>query len=259
MKDSSSKYIVFLFVLFLGIEGCALKNAPIEIRNLPSDTPASTHMQETISPTQIPEETPFNTQEAEPLIQPSGKVTYDSSYLQNCRSQFPTKNDRQVGFRNVYPGVTTVPDMLAQFGQPDNSGDYQGRHYYVYDNKEAGYVYNFSAKNNIIEDISIDDPEIVVPLKGILNKYGCPDFVVAEALEDDTLNTPIIFNSVYFNYLNAGLFIRFEGYPIEYSSVPVIFIFTKPVSLEDYLKPETKFVNSKYHVLVSFSETVVQK
>jgi hypothetical protein len=236
------KYISCFLILLFCVEGCASKNAPIETPNLSGDSPI-----------------PIHTQEAPTLIQPSGKVIYDSSYLQDCRLQYPIKNDRQVGFRNVYPGITTVPDMITQFGQPDNSEVYQGQDYYIFDNKEAGYVYNFSTKNNIIEEISLDDPEIVVPLKDILNIYGCPDFMVAEALENDIPGAPIIFNSVYFNYLTAGLFIRFDGYPIKYSSIPVVFNFTRPVSLEDYLKPETEFMNSKYHVLVSFSEAVIQK
>lgn len=253
----------FLFlVLLLCVEGCALKNEPIGTRNLPGDTPTPIHIQktpfntqETTSPIQPIEETPFDTQETVPLVQPSGKVIYDSSYLQDCRLQYPTKNDRQVGFRNMYPGVTTVPDMITQFGQSYRYSEYDQRDYYVYINKEAGYVYGFSAKNNIIEDISIDDPEIVVPLKDILNKYGCPDLIGAESREDDTIGAPIIFNGVSFTYLNAGLLIRFDGYPIEYTSIPDVFAFMNPV----YLKEKTEFVNTKYAVLASFSEAVIQK
>lgn len=250
------RYILCFFVLFFCVDGCASKNVPLETRNLPSDTPAPIYTQETVSPTQPSEETPLNTQEATPVIQPSGKVTLDSSYLQDCRSQFPTKNDRQVGLKNVYPGVTTVPDMLAQFGQSyEYSEDNQGGSYYIYNNKEAGYVYNFRAENNIIEHVRVDDPEIVVPLKDILNKYGCPDLMVAEALENDIPGAPIIFNGVSLTYLNAGLLIRFNGYPIEYSSIPDVFVFMNPA----YLKEETEFVNNKYSVLVSFSEAVIVK
>ncbi len=44
--------------------------------------------------------------------------------------------------------------------------------------------------------------------------------------EDDTIGAPIIFNGVSLTYLNAGLLIRFNGYPIEYSSIPDVFAFT---------------------------------
>ena len=98
-----TNYSFLFFALFFWIEGCASKNAPIETRNLSNDTPVPIHTQETTPPTQLPEETPFNTQEIPTLIQPSGKAIYDSSYLQDCRLQYSTKNDRQVGFRNVYP------------------------------------------------------------------------------------------------------------------------------------------------------------
>lgn len=257
MKDSSSKYFFFFFVLFWGIEGCALKNASTETYNLPSDTPAPTHIQETMLPTQIPEETHSNTQETEPLIQPSGEVVYNSSYLQDCRAQFPTKNNRQVGLRNVFPGVTTVPDMIVQFGQSYKYTNYQGVNGYTYIDKETGYVYSFSAKNNIIEDILVDDPEILVPLKDILIKYGCPDLIGAESLDNGgpTLDAPIIFNGVSFTYFDAGLLIRFLEYPVELSSRPDVFAFMKP----SYLKEETEIVNTKYSVLASFSEAVVQK
>ncbi len=147
-------YSFLFFALFFWIEGCASKNAPIETRNLSSDTPVPIYTQETTLPTQPFEETPFNTQEVSTLIQPSGKVVYDLSYLQDCRLQYSTKNDRQVGFRNMYPGITTVPDMLAQFGQPnETSGNDQGQIIiYTTTRKQATYI-TFAQKNNIIEDM----------------------------------------------------------------------------------------------------------
>jgi hypothetical protein len=249
------KYISCFFVLFFWVEGCTSKSVPIETPNLSNDTPAPVHAQETTLPVQPFEETPLDGQEAPTLIQPSGKVIHDSSYLQDCRLQYPTKNDRQVDFRNVYPGITTVPDMLEKFGQPNkSSGDDDQGYQYIYINKERGYSYDFFTKDHIIKGVSVDDPEIVVPLKDILNKYGCPDLIVAESGEDDTIGAPIIFNGVSFTYLNAGLLIRFDGYPIEYTSIPDVFAFMNPA----YLK-ETEFVNNKYAVLASFSEAVVQK
>lgn len=188
-------------------------------------------------------------------VQDVESIINSENYLKECRLKYPIVNSQQIGFLEVYPGITTKDELIAQLGQPNKFSKTDQVEEYLYFDASKSYAYHFYVTKNVVSDISIgSDIRQLDSLKNILEKYGCPDLVIAELLSDDPFAIPSEYNTTYFQYLKAGLWIRFEGYPINYSDMPTVISFEKPLSLISFL--ELRF-NPQASKVVPFSEAIV--
>ncbi len=189
----------------------------------------------------------------------------NTEYLADCRNKYPTEVAVQEGFQGIYPGRTTTVELVNQFGQPDKYSvinKTEDEYLYIGEelNDNPSYVYNFGGKQNMVDTIYVYlDKEIILPLQGVLEKHGCPDIIIAMALNDGLRVEEILeYNKIFLIYLDAGLQMRFEDYPVSLSDIPSHVAFVKPISLQDFLTQEsdlrTGFFVDEYAMPVSFSD-----
>lgn len=184
-------------------------------------------------------------------------VTYDENYMKDCKNKFPLIHSQQIGFREIYPGFTTEDQLIAQLGQPNKFSKTDEGEEYLYFDPDVSYAYHFFITNHVVSDIFIEaDAETLSPLQNILEKYGCPDVIFAVSASDDPFDNILNYNRTFFVYLDAGIRIKFEGYPINYLDTPFVVGFVKPISLDDFLELETDSLASKSSVLITFLEAV---
>jgi hypothetical protein len=181
--------------------------------------------------------------------------------LKDCKLRYPPAFDQQVGFHKVYPGITTENAIIDQLGESDEKFEAnKGKHYFYFD-QSTNHAYSYFIIDNLVVDIDIiSDSEFLIPLQNIFEKFGCPDLFVAVAAGNDMRNYSQNYNQIFLVYLDAGIRIRFDGYPMNYSETPSLVSFVKPNSLNDFLVLEsdlsTGFLVSNSSVPVSFSEAV---
>ncbi len=205
------------------------------------------------TPTQFKSATPTPTSIVTmPTIE---SIVNSDSYLTDCKLKYPLIEDtRQAGFLNIYPGVTTETELISQLGQTYRYSRVNEQKEYLYSDQDTTYAYSFLVIDKVVKDIAVlADDEILSPLQNILKKYGCPDLIIAQALSDDPFDDSLIYNKTLFEYLNMGIWIRFEAYPIAYSDTPGVLGFQKPISLDSFLETIFDIKRSK---IVSFSEAV---
>ena len=211
----------------------------------------------------ITTQTPVNTQAVQlPITTQAAQnikaIVYDEYYLQDCKQIYPPKYNQQVGFYEVYPGITTDTEIIKQFGSSYEYSEFNDQEEYFYKDSGVTYAYSFSVTNHLAGDIAIvADAEILLPLQKILDKYGCPDLIIAETLSDDPFAESLNYNGTLFVYLDEGIRINFDKYPIDLLSVPIVVAFVKPAFAQDYL--ESDFLNFPGWALTSYSEAIVDK
>lgn len=251
-----SKGLYFVIVALIGalvslfVTGCVAGN------NIPNDT-EPTAMQLSVgtasaaTQTPVPIQSPVSTL----TVQDVESIIYNENYLKGCKSNYPITHTEQAGFQEVYPGVTTKDELIAQFGQPNSVSALEQKKDYVYFDAEATYSYHFFVANNVVYTIHVNPA--TETLQTILEKYGCPDVIAAAILSGDLFDANTKYNATYFQYLKAGVLVMFDGYPINYSDIPRTIVFEEPSSLNSFL--EKRGVDSRNPKLVSFSEAVVNK
>lgn len=196
-----------------------------------------------------------------PPIEIFKNIVSDENYLKDCKAIYSVASDQQAGFHEVYPGVSTEKDIMDQLGDSYEKFESNKGKQYLYFDFSTNHAYSFFVINNTVDDIDIiSDLEVLTPLQKILEKFGCPDFFIAVALNKDDLDASLNYNKVFMVYLDAGIRIRFDGYPISYSDIPSLMSFVKPGSFNDFLELEsdlaTGFLISKSSLPISFSEAV---
>jgi hypothetical protein len=231
--------------ILIGVFTCLLLSACRSIDKLANETaPLPPATVATLAPTLIPTS-------AKATQYPTlDEILYDEDYLKDCKLKYPPVYDRQIGFMEIYPGASTVDDLVNRLGTSYKFTKVNEEKEYFYTNTDATSFYHFFTKTNIIESIVISSNS---EAQTILEKYGCPDLINAEALTDDAFETSIEFNKTFFWYVQAGMWVRFESYPIHYSEIPSTIGFEIPNSLspiiyfDEFSKP------------VSFSEAIINE
>lgn len=164
------------------------------------------------------------------------KIVYDINYLSGCKGNSPAPPERQIDFMGVYAGVTTVDEILSRFGKPTEYRKMNDLKEYYYSD-QSSYVHHFFITNEIVDSVAITtDKEILTEVQDILKKYGCPDLVTATAPEPSDLisgDNPD-FSVTTFWYLNGGLVITFDGYPIKILDKADVIEFGKPMTLSTF-------------------------
>lgn len=247
---SLMKFILFTFTLSVFILSCTAKES-LTYGDRPTISSIPSYQ---FTPT-------FSTLATESSRQAFENIVTNDDYLKDCKLKYPQIYNQQVGFQEVYSGITTESELIDRLGRSyEISKSNEGTEYFYSDSNMAR-VYSFFVINNLVDDIAVvADSETLIPLQKILEKYGCPDLIIAIALSDDLFERPLDYNRTFLVYLDGGVQIRFEGYPINYSDVPSLVRFTKPSSLSTFLEIEsdyaTGFLVSDSSMPVSLLEAV---
>jgi hypothetical protein len=227
----------FIYLVF--VVGC--QPSTTAINTITPPTTSSKESPEAATPTILAEPNEYAT-----LVD----LMADDAYLRDCREKYPPVFTEQVGFRGVYPGITTGAEMRKILGKPDSFTEISNGGAFGYSDFN-GLV---SVKSLIVDGITIDPKsEGLTSLQLVLEAYGCPDVIGARALTDDTYDTSIVFNKTYLWYAIAGVWIRFEGYPIKLSQLPNTIGFEHPSNLL------ANIVFDERSKPVSFSEAIIEE
>lgn len=163
-------------------------------------------------------------------------ITVTSRYLQDCRDIYSTANYQQIGYRDIYPGKTTIDQVAKIYGQSRKYSFDKTYEEWIIDGPNQNLLYTVSASNNLVDYVFVrTDQEILLSLKELLKKFGCPEVIIAVELEPSIDTSTFVYNTTFFVYLTNGIEIRFEGFPVSYSSPASIITFERPYDLEEYL------------------------
>ena len=236
MKSAAQKFLFTLaMIISILTSGCSLKSLTTT-----SPTPAIVIPTQTVTTSQ----TPVN-------------VILSDDYLKDCRSIFPTVLAGQVGFGEIYPGISTKDQIINQLGSPDKSDTTSEGEEYIYLDADAKYATHVFMKGNLASSINVgSDNTTWFPLQNILEKYGCPDLMIASASDTDLPDNPLVYDGMHLAYLQAGLWFVFDVYPIGYSDSPIIIGYEKPRTVDDYLEQVSYYLDKKILMIVTFSEAV---
>lgn len=232
--------IILLIVAVFLVTGCATstQNESIFASFTPEPT-GTPFLSYTSTVTIIPSQTVTS----QPPVERNYRIVSDPDYLKDCRRQYPSAPDQQIGFRDIYPGKTTADQVRENLGDPTR----RDGEIWVYYDGDFGYYY-ISFEDNLVDWVSVgvdligSGDEVPLPLKNnllhpkeLLIKYGCPDLIIAMELDPPPFAEIPNYNTTFFEYHRIGIEVRFDGYPILYSDVPSNITFFEPVSLRDFL------------------------
>ncbi len=228
-----TKQSIFFVGLTFLISACTSRNTPV------------VELEPTIRPIYTP--VVATTQEFE-------NVSFDEHYLSDCKRQYPPEFAQQVGFHEVYPGVTTPSEALEKLGPYQQDYNTDNGKLYSYE------TFNFFAIDDLVNYISVQpDSATVRSVKDVLMAYGCPDLILASIRADDPYGDEMVFNNTEFIYAEEGISIDFGSYPLKLSStVPGLF-FMKPTEPQTYLDSIAESLASRRVVLVSLEETIIEE
>ena len=231
MQSPISKLNLLLLIVAIIVASSSCTSAK---RNLESPTSTVVLSSETssLSATSVPKAT------SEHPIERFYRIVSDIDYLEDCRNQYPSVSHQQIGFRDIYPGKTTSDQIFERLGQPRlHDVTIDGYEEWRYYDDNLSFAYSIHTKEDIVDFVTVEvDRETLLPLKDILNNYGCPDLIIASELDPPPFAETPNYNKTFFIYHTAGIEIRFEGYPVSYSDSAFIVNLIKPLSLRDYLE-----------------------
>lgn len=183
-----------------------------------------------------------------------GNVTFDEHYLSECVRQYPPKFVQQVGFHNVYPGITTPIEALEKLGPYQQDYNTDNGKLYSYD------AFNFFAIDDLVNYITVQPgSNTVQTVKDALMDYGCPDLILASIRIDDPYGNETVFNNTEFIYSEEGISVGFDSYPLKLSSPVPGLVFMKPIAPGAYLDSIAENLASRTTVLTSFEETIIRE
>jgi hypothetical protein len=234
-RKISENFILVFLITTLSIGGCQFG----QWTNPAALTPTSTGSAQVIS-------TPQKTARHPTL----NEVLDDESYLEDCKITFPPVYTEQADFFGIYPGITTENELIENLGKSyDKALDPKG---YGYGYTELGAF--FEIKNKTVDLIYVQPkPQKITHLLKALEKFGCPDVINAQALTDDAFEESVPFNRTVLFYLQAGIYIDLNTYPVRYSQAIDSIIFASP----SFLSTIVGFDNLSKPV--SFSGAIIEE
>ncbi len=160
-------------------------------------------------------------------------IVNQDNYLKGCREKYNSAPEAQMGFNDIYPGVSTVDDVLERFGKPYEKNEIgNGEEEYFYSDKITSFAYFFYITNDVVESITISKDKVLLDVQDVLETYGCPNLIVA-GIEDSHSNSNSL-NGINFWYLKSGVVIGFNRYPIKLSTPYVAISYQAPVELASF-------------------------
>ena len=224
MKRTCRVPYALMLVVVLSLSGCLSKGIPITT-TVPSLEVVATN---TISAPATGTPGLLSAADVE-------RIVYDDDYLKGCQESFSKAPTSQVGLKEIYPGRSTPDDLLKKFGEPSQYSETNDIQEYYYSDSLSSFVYRFYIKKGYVESIIVSaDNELLSSLQELLEHYGCPNLIVAENLTEGAVAAPASFDAITFWYLDGGLWIHFDSYPITNADKPFSLGFEAPKSLSSF-------------------------
>ena len=197
------------------------------------------------------------TSEVSAGVQNSNIIISDNNYMKDCVKDFPIVHDVQIGYKGITPGVTEQDQLIEIMGQPNKTDTINAGFEYIYIDASGNYVDHFFLENNLVYGISVQSyADTRFPLKSLLETYGCPELVLVSASDNDIPESPLAYDLTYLVYIDDGLSVGFDGYPIHYEDTPFVLRFSIPMTVNDYLEDISYYLDAKISKVVNFSEAV---
>ena len=116
----------------------------------------------------------------------------DPSYMEGCINITSQDLKRQVGYRNIFPGKTTVGEIETLVGKPEK----------IFDSPDDSITeWYYSEFNVFINDGIVDwiGTEGLLTIKEIVMQYGCPEMIIHRLREGEGPER------IYFIYFSSGV------------------------------------------------------
>lgn len=148
-------------------------------------------------------------------------------YMLDCKSSYPTSYTNQLSYNGIVVGKTTKQEIEELLGSPSAKKQslievwtYEGGPGLVFD-------------NSIVKSIWIyEDPAVLLPPEQFVEKYGCPDIILAYDLDEHPTGQ---LGMTSFVYHNMGFEINYYMFPVLVNHKPDFVVFEKQESLIEYL------------------------
>ncbi len=182
-------------------------------------------------------------------VQEVERIIYDKDYLNGCQEIYPPPPKNQVGFKGIFPGVSSVATLIDNLGEPYAHTQFNDIDSYRYSNELSDFVYEFSASADIIDGITILEGKELANVQVLLNTYGCPNLIVANKL-DEHYDEDKRYDAITFLYLEGGIQIGFDKYPLHISDTPRSLWFDPPSGIESYIFSANDFTPIPFSVVL---------
>lgn len=161
----------------------------------------------------------------------------DPQYLADCRAVWGHSLDAQQGYYGIIPGWANQEDVWKLVGDPLEVDITSEGSEWTY----KGYAVEFTG--GVVASVYVDDdPRILVSLRELISKYGCPDLIFAF---DNSIDQPSgSYNITIFTYLSKGIGLYMGDFPVSLSDVPYLVEYSAPTSLEKYLEERPDMADS---------------
>jgi hypothetical protein len=94
----------------------------------------------------------------------------DPEYLKDCRLITGSRQSLQLDYFGVFPGQSTDEDVKILIGNPSDQHHIEKKEEWVY----TGF--NMYIEDKVVTSIYVhEDRTIMLKLKDVISKYGCPD------------------------------------------------------------------------------------
>lgn len=219
MKKRKTFLQMILFIKFVLILSGCIRN---EIVTSPTEFSTADLIKDNATPISV-----LSSREVQEIVN-------DEGYLDGCKDTYSHPPNKQLGFKEIYPGISTTEDIIEKLGTPyEHNKLNNGQEDYVYSDQGILFANRFTIENNVVTDILIYENKELLSAEHVLKLYGCPNILIAFTYDDHSENRG--FEGVGFWYLNGGLYVSFRKYPIRLSDVPETIVFKLPFTLDVFL------------------------
>lgn len=185
---------------------------------------------------------PLSTSKQTPVSTRTFSLTPDipaSDHMAGCTGINPINLQRgQVGYRGVFPGLTTTIEVENLLGRPISDTVEFGKRVWFYEDYADIVIYFDS--HNIVSHILLGiDPEkgSIMDLESVIENYGCPSAIYKFVDLDGAGFTGMV-------YKELGLAFRFGYPPLTLHSVSTLVLYFKPTTLDDFLYNYNWFIST---------------
>jgi hypothetical protein len=137
---------------------------------------------------------------------------------------------KQVGYRGLFPGKSTVEDVETLLGTPEQVWESPLR--YSYSDRHIGILFG---EDKVSYYLSIDGHEVKQTLEEIVLQNGCPNIIYGFNQSEDMPSDGYTYASLSFIYLELGIELYFSGMSLSVQNKPDGISYFIPTSLVEYL------------------------
>lgn len=177
------------------------------------------------------------------------EIVNNSTYLLDCKNIYNIKNQSQICFNNLCPGLINQDQILDLYQTPLSQYSYIGETYLRYPD------FGVQITDNNLHSVDIfNDKDLFKSFNEQLSMYGCPDLMIAI----DSSEEP---NGDYFRlgvfYTKSGLEFIFSKIPIELVDSPEEVVLFTPIDVKDFYTAFPYFDDISSSKIINWKDAVV--